>query len=86
MVRLRVREIAEAMGLNKNQLQLRSGLGMPTVRRYWYQTKDGSETGEPLQEINLFALTRIAKVLGVKATELFEETSEGNSRPMLVAA
>lgn len=36
MPRLKVREIAEAQGLNMSQLQRKSGVTMPSVRRYWY--------------------------------------------------
>lgn len=35
MVVIRLKEFAEAKGLNKSQLQKRSGLDMGVIRRYW---------------------------------------------------
>jgi len=35
MVICRLKELAEAKGLNKSQVQKRSGLDMGIVRRYW---------------------------------------------------
>lgn len=93
MPRLRVRELAEAKGLNMSQLQRRSGVTMPSVRRYWYNTKDGKADGEPLVEINLSVLDAIALALGVELHNLIEPRdpvntaeSEGNSQPAALAA
>jgi len=71
MAKLRVREIAEARGLNMARLQIRAGVGMPSVRRYWYGTRDGSAAGEPLKEVDLAVLQAIAQALGVEARDLF---------------
>lgn len=73
MPRLKVREIAEAQGLNMSQLQRKSGVTMPSVRRYWYNTKDGKSEGEALSEVNLSVLGAIASVLGVKTRDLFTD-------------
>lgn len=73
MPRLKVREIAESQGLNMSQLQRRSGVTMPSVRRYWYNTKDGKVEGRPLSEVNLVVLAAIAGVLGVKSRDLFTD-------------
>lgn len=67
MLRLRVKELADERGLNRNQLQLRSGVTLPLLTRYW-----NNETGA----VTLDALEKIAKALGVKATDLIEEVTE----------
>lgn len=91
MARLRVREIAEAQRLNLSQLQKKAAVTMPSVRRYWYNTKDGKSEGEQLREVDLVVLEAIARALGVHISELFARDNEkadsaGNSRPMLLAA
>ena len=69
MLRLRVKELADERGLNRNQLQLKSGVTLPLLNRYW-----NNETGS----VTLDALERIARALGVKATDLIEEVPEGS--------
>jgi transcriptional regulator with XRE-family HTH domain len=64
MLRLRIKELAESQGLNRNQLQLRCGVTLPLLTRYW---KNQTES------VTLSALERIAHALGVKATDLFVE-------------
>jgi DNA-binding Xre family transcriptional regulator len=61
MHRLRVKEIAEARDLNRNQLQLRSGVTLPLLTRYWNNNTT---------EVKLDALEKIAHALGVKPGEL----------------
>jgi transcriptional regulator with XRE-family HTH domain len=73
MAGLRVRELAEAQGMNISQLQRRADITMGTARRYWYGTRDGREDGEPLEELNLPVLRAIAAVLGVSARDLLGE-------------
>src|SRR5262245_49635547 len=73
MPRLKVRELAEAQGLNMSQLQRKSGVTMPSVRRYWYNTRDGRSEGEALKEIDLGVLAAIAAVLGVKSRDLLTD-------------
>ncbi len=72
MPRLKLREVAEAQGLNISQLQRRTGLDMGMVRRYWYN--EGRKG--PLTEVNLGALHKIAQVLGVKPGDLIAEEAE----------
>lgn len=92
MPRLIVRELAEARGINMSQLQRSSGVTMPSVRRYWYNTSNGKAVGHPIKEIDLTVLEAIAKALGVETRDLIgndsrkEATEEGNSLPMLLAA
>jgi transcriptional regulator with XRE-family HTH domain len=73
MPRLKVRELAEAQGLNMSQLQRKSGVTMPSVRRYWYNTRDGKSEGEPIHEVDLTVLAAIAAALGVKSRDLFTD-------------
>jgi transcriptional regulator with XRE-family HTH domain len=65
-LRLVIKELAEEQGFNRNQLQLRSGVTLPLLTRYW-----NKETGA----VTLNALERIAQALRVKATDLIEEVS-----------
>jgi len=67
MLKLRIKELAEAQGLNRNQLQLKSQVTLPLLTRYWLNKTT---------EVKLDALDRIAKALGVKASELFIEEEE----------
>ena len=64
MLRLRVKELAEAQGLNRSRLQIRSGVTLPLLNRYWNNNTT---------EIKLDALEKIAKALGVKAGDPIEE-------------
>ena len=82
MARLRVREIAEAQGYNMSQLQRQSGVTMPSIRRYWYNTRDGKASGEPLREVDLVVLEAIARVLGVGVRELFTNGESQDIQPL----
>ncbi|HEX3642849.1 MAG TPA: helix-turn-helix transcriptional regulator [Ktedonobacteraceae bacterium] len=66
MLRLRIKEIAEAQGLNRSQLQLRSQVTLPLLTRYWTNNTT---------EVKLDALERIARALGTKVGDLFVEES-----------
>ena len=76
MARLKVRQIAQEQGLNLSQLQKKAGVTMPSVRRYWYNTRDGKSVGEPLKEVDLSVLGALAKALGVEANQLIENGEE----------
>jgi transcriptional regulator with XRE-family HTH domain len=73
MPKLRVQEIATERGLNMSQLQKKAAVTMPSIRRYWYNTRDGKAIGEPLTEIDLKVLAAIAGALGVKSRDLFTD-------------
>jgi hypothetical protein len=70
MTRLRVREIAEGQGFTMYSLQQKTKLSMGTIRRYWYNSSDGKEGGEPLKVIYLEQLTSVANVLQVAPGDL----------------
>lgn len=67
MLKLRVKELAEAQNLNRSQLQIKSGVTLPLLNRYWSNNTT---------EIKLDALEKIAKALGVKAGDLIMEEDE----------
>lgn len=69
MLKLRIKELAEARDMNRSQLQLKSQVTLPLLTRYWWNRTT---------EVKLDALEKIAKALGVRASELFvEEEDEG---------
>ena len=86
MPRLKLRQIAEAQGLNISQLQRRSGLDMGMVRRYWYNE---GRKGQ-LTEVSLPALYKLAQVLGVEPGDLItsgdEEQRPSRLSPALAVA
>ena len=64
MLRLKVREIAESKGYNQSTLSRASDVPIQTIRRIWRN---------PYYEVRLVTLNRIASVLGIPATDLFED-------------
>lgn len=70
MLRLRVKELAERQGLNRNQLQLRSGVTLSLLTRYWTNNTES---------VTLKEVEKIARALGVKATELFEDVEDSTA-------
>jgi hypothetical protein len=92
MARLKVRSVAQERGLNLSTLQavvnkrLDKPVAMGTMRRYWYSTKDGKETGDPIELVDLHLLGTIAKALGVRLSDLMNEDELGQMRAALHAA
>jgi len=64
MLRLRVREVAEAKGFNQSSLARESGIGFSTVKRLFR---------DPYRETSMSVLERIAKALNVSIHDLIEE-------------
>jgi transcriptional regulator with XRE-family HTH domain len=64
MVRLRLRELAQAQGLNLSQVQRRSGLTMGMVRRYWYNQTT---------QVDLRAIDTLARLLNVTPSAFFTD-------------
>ncbi len=64
MLKLKVREIAQQRGFNQSTLSRAADVPIDTIRRIWRN---------PYYEVRLSTLNRIAAVLEVKATELFED-------------
>jgi hypothetical protein len=69
-VRLRVRELAEARGLNISSLQREAKIPMSTARRVWYSTSDGSANGPPLQLVNLEVIDQLSRFFRVEPGKL----------------
>jgi DNA-binding Xre family transcriptional regulator len=70
MLKLRVKEVAEEQGLNQSQLQIKAGVNMGLLRRYWH-----NETSE----VRFEPLEKIAKALGVNPVELLVYESDSNA-------
>lgn len=73
-VRLRVRELAQARGLNLSTFQREAKLPMSTARRVWFSTSSGSVEGAPLQQISFDVIDQLSEFFGVGPGELFEHT------------
>lgn len=69
MIRLKIKEIAESKGINQGQLSRLSDVGYTTIRRIF---------DDPYYSVNMSTLERIAKALGVPATELIEEVPDNH--------
>jgi hypothetical protein len=75
-VRLRVRELAEARGLNISTFQRQADIGMSTARRFWYNTSSGNPKGPPLRRLDYASLELLCDFFGVTPNELIEITKE----------
>ena len=64
MLKLRVKEIAIAKGYNQSSLSRASDVPIDTILRIWRN---------PYYEVRLSTLNKIAAVLDVPATDLFED-------------
>ena len=75
-VRLRVRELAEARGLNLSTFQREAKLPMTTARRVWFSTGSGSPEGEPLQQISFDVIDTLARFFEIAPGDLFARADE----------
>ncbi len=66
-VRLKVKDIAEKQGISQRQLFLRSGIDIKVIQRIMRN---------PYSNVTTETLGRIAKVLGVDASELIESVED----------
>jgi transcriptional regulator with XRE-family HTH domain len=76
MAQLIVRQLAEKQGLNRNQLQIKSGVTLPLLYRYW---------SNDTVSVRLDALEKIANALGVKPQELIVSDAEAKEMGVAVA-
>lgn len=67
MIRLRVREIAEAKNINMSKLSRMADLNYNTIRAIW---------DDPMKDIAVSTLEKLAKALRVEITELIEVQPE----------
>lgn len=67
MIRLKVKETAQQKGMSQRQLVIRSGLDLRMVQKVMRN---------PYTNITLVTLDRLAKTLGVDASELIESVPD----------
>ena len=67
MAKLRVKEVAEAMGIKQSHLQMDAKVTPPLLYRYWHNKTN---------TIDLTELEKIAKSLGVKSRDLIIDDDE----------
>jgi DNA-binding Xre family transcriptional regulator len=67
MMRLRVRELAEARGIGLSKLSRLADVNYKTVQTIWR---------DPFHGVNTKTLERIAKALNVPMSELFEDVPD----------
>ena len=67
MVRLRVKEVAEAKGYNMSSLSRASDVSFTTIKRLWKRPDGGA---------NVETLDKIAGVLGVSVADLIEHVPD----------
>lgn len=63
MIRLKVKEVAQAKGISQRKLAIQSGIDIRLIQRIY---------SNPYRNITIETLDKIAKVLGVDASELIE--------------
>jgi hypothetical protein len=76
MVRLRVKELAEARGMNLATFQREAKLGMTTARRLWHNTSDGNPGGPPLRRLDYDSLEVLCRFFEVTPNELLDISGE----------
>lgn len=70
MVRLKIREVAEAQGITSAaELARRTGLAFAKANELW----KGEITTDGKRSVGVLTLHRVAKALGVKIADLLEE-------------
>lgn len=67
MIRLKIKELAQKKGMKQYELIEKSGVTPQLLSRYWNNN---------MQRVSLEHLDLIARALGVKVTDLFEETED----------
>ncbi|QBD81105.1 XRE family transcriptional regulator [Ktedonosporobacter rubrisoli] len=67
MIRLKVKEVAEARGFNQSSLARGSNLGFSTIQRLFR---------DPYREVSTVTLEKIAKALDVSVHDLIEEVDD----------
>jgi hypothetical protein len=74
MIRLQVKELAEARGLTLSAVQREAKLPVSTTRRYWWSSRTGLQRDAgSLNEVNLITLSEIAALLGVRPGDLLTD-------------
>ena len=63
MLKIRIREVAEAKSISRTQIAKRGTLDYKTVQRIW---------NDPYKNVDLFTLDRLCEALDVEPGELLE--------------
>jgi DNA-binding Xre family transcriptional regulator len=71
MIRLRIKEVAEAKGFNQSSLSRAADVHFTTIKRIYR---------DPYKEITTTTLDKVARALGVSVCDLIEELP-GDTRP-----
>jgi transcriptional regulator with XRE-family HTH domain len=72
MIHLRIKEVAEQQGIpDAAELSRRTGISYDTAYRLWRGEVGGTKRGE--RSIGIATLYRVAKALGVRTSDLYEE-------------
>ncbi len=64
MVKLLIKELAESKNINRSQLQIKAGVTLSMLNRYWNNDTDS---------VHLISMEKIAHALGVRVSDLFAE-------------
>ncbi len=67
MIRLRVKEVAEAKGVSRLRLSRIADINYKTIQGIWR---------DPYREISIKTLEKLAKALGVPSSELIEDVPD----------
>jgi transcriptional regulator with XRE-family HTH domain len=70
MPRLKIKEVAEAKGVNMSQLSRRADLAYRTISLLWHN---------PKHDASISTLTKIARVLGVSIHDLISDEEDEES-------
>ena len=71
MLRLRVKEVAQAKGFSMNKLSQRSEVSYHIIRDIYR---------DPFKTVNTDTINRLAQALGVPTTDLLEDVSAPDTR------
>lgn len=77
MLRLRVKEVAKEKGMSMNKLSQRSEVSYNVVKGIYRN---------PYKEVTLHTINRLADVLGVPATALFEDVTREQAQKEIEAS
>ena len=71
MIRLQVKELAEARGFNQSSLSRASDVSFLTIKRIFR---------DPHKDVAMSTLEKLARALGVRVADLFEEISDDDKQ------
>jgi len=67
LIRLKIREVAEAQGYNMSSLSRRADVPYLTIKRVWKN---------PYYELKLATISKIARALNVRSADLIEDVED----------